>query len=323
LGSSAKKSRESIKIKMKTMSSEHQAPEHADGDTARAALREDHWRRLVRSLVPRKVRNLVRRPKATAAWLAQELAYRSGRTVGGPLREDWAPRFHPASVAIYRAQRDDEDQRLELAGFVERCRPGMIFYDIGASHGVFTLAALRYGGPRTRVVAVDPSPTSNRLLRINLRLSGVEGQVNLIEAAIGAEQGTLTMLTTGPSGDHYLVGTDEDRPDALRIPQFTLPGLVERAGGLEPTHLKIDVEGFETEVLQGAISLLRQIQPELFLELHNAMIRARGRDPLDVLALLADCGYTRLLWRGQPISQDEALAKDITRLVCLPANPKV
>ena len=277
---------------------------------------------LARRAVPRPVRNLLRDPRAVAVWAGRELAYRAGRTASGSLLEGWSPLVHPASAAIFR-MRDDEDQRRELEEFVGHCTPGMVFYDVGASHGVFTLAALRYGGPAARVVAVDPSPVSNRLLRINLRLSGVEGRVELVEAAVGAEDGMLAMLTAGPGGDHYLIGVDDARRDARRVPQWTLESLARRVGGPDPTHLKIDVEGFEEEALRGAVALLRRARPVLFLELHGDLIRRRGRDPGAVLALLKDCGYDRLLRHGRTVAAAEAAATGLARLVCPPPGDPV
>jgi FkbM family methyltransferase len=276
------------------------------------------WLNVMRRVTPRSVRNLLRNPRATSDWLWQESSYRLGRVATVALRDDWTVRCHPMSASAFRVIRDDPDQSCELASFVQRCTPGMIFFDIGASFGAFTLAALHYGGPESRAVAVDPSPLSNRVLRINIDLAGAHDRVQVIEAAVGnVDGGSLSMLATGPSGDHYWLGTDEDRPDVQRVPLRTIPSLITQTG-LMPTRLKIDVEGFEYEVLQGAVDFLRTQRPLLFLELHVGMIRRRDASPERVLTLLNECGYVHFEHQGRQVAPEEFLGREIARLICTP-----
>lgn len=277
------------------------------------------WKGWMRRVVPRPLRTGLRRPGVTARWLEAEARAWLGRTVACPMRPDWTIRSHPVSAPAFRGEAADPDQAAELAGFVARCRPGMVLFDVGASYGAFTLAAVRYGGPTARVVAVDPSATSNRILRANVRLAGAGAQVDLIEGAVGASDGELAMLTTGPAGEHYLVASAGARPDAVRIPQYTLASLAARAG-VEPTHLKVDVEGFEAEVLRGGRELLLRCRPELFLEWHPGFIRDRGGDPLAVFAALDAAGYRRFEVAGRPIDPAAEAGAAIVRLVALPGE---
>jgi FkbM family methyltransferase len=272
-------------------------------------------RELARRFVPRSVRNALRRPGATLAWIRAEAAFRLGRSAECRLREDWAVRCHPACVHAFALHRDSADGREELQAFVRRCTDGMALLDIGANFGIFTLAALRFGGPSARVVAVDPSATANRLLAANLDLASARDRVTIVEAAVGDRDGDLAMLTTGPAGDHYLVAGGAGRPDAVSIPQLTIPSLVARTG-VEPTHVKIDVEGFETEVLRGGAAFLSERRPIIFLELHGALLRARGQTAEAVLDLLASMGYERLEHRGRAAERDALCKSEIARIVC-------
>jgi FkbM family methyltransferase len=274
------------------------------------------WRVLARRLVPRRIRNSLRSPRITASWFYRELAYRLGYRPVYRVRDDWQVRYHPTSVASFRAIDQQEDIRQELEAFVAHCAPGMVLLDIGAHYGVFTLAALHYGGPEARVIAVDPSSETSRVLRINLQLVRASTRVQVVEAALGGSDGERAMLTTGPFGDHFMIAAEAPRSDTTLVPQYTIASLL--AGtGLVPTHIKIDVEGLEGEVLQGGRDFLHEHGPILFLELHCTILRSRGQNPADVLELLAGCGYTRFTWHGRPISQDEILALDTARIVCL------
>jgi hypothetical protein len=86
--------------------------------------------------------------------------------------------------------------------------------------------------------------------------------------------------------------------------------------GLLPSHIKIDVEGFEDEVLQGGQELLKNTAPILFLELHAALLRARERKPEDILERLREWGYHRFERNGRPLSAQELATADVVRLVC-------
>jgi FkbM family methyltransferase len=272
-------------------------------------------RNRVRRLVARPIRNLLRNPRATAQWLMRESTYYLGYTPFCRVRSDWQVRCHPCSLANFQAHRDNEECRQELEGLIAHCHHGMIFYDIGAHYGSLALAALRYGGPGTQVVAVDPSPVSNRILKINLRLAGVSERAQVFQAAIGREDGSMPMLATGPAGAHFWIGADSSRTDSCLVPQMTLPTLVKRTG-LLPTHIKIDVEGLEDEVLEGGKDLLLSAAPLLFLEIHAALFRARRKRPEAVLEMIRQWGYHRIERFGRPLSANELATCDVLRLVC-------
>ena len=90
--------------------------------------------------------------------------------------------------------------------------------------------------------------------------------------------------------------------------------------GVTPTHLKIDVEGDEGSVLDGARQTLTAggRRPTVFLELHNGIIRARGEAPACVLETFGTWGYRLEAPGGAPLTADAAVRPAVTRLVALP-----
>jgi FkbM family methyltransferase len=248
----------------------------------------------IRRWVPRSLRNALRRPSETCRrWMAK---LRHGLGVDESIQPSpgWLLRCHPLCIGEFSAFETDPEQRRELQSFVSHCRPGMQFMDVGSHWGMFTLAALHHGGPEARSLAVEASDAAAAVLAKNLALNGVADRVALIRAACGDCPGTLAMLTTGAGGADYFVVPDSERPDCIRVEQVTIDQLVEKYG-FQPTHLKVDVEGYEQEVLAGAGRTLRELRPLLFLELHGDFIRRRGGDPEQMLNALTDCGYVQ--WR--------------------------
>ena len=144
-------------------------------------------------------------------------------------------------------------------------------------------------------------------------------RADVVEAAVGAKQGTLRMLSTGPGSTHYMVFAEPNRPDARPVQMTTLDLLSSRLPE-GPTHVKIDVEGFEEEVIAGGAAALGRFRPVVYLELHGAIIRERGGSPYAPLTLLQSVGYERFESAGRIESASWLAAQNLVRLVCLPAT---
>ena len=272
-------------------------------------------RAVARRVVPRRLYLALRQPRAELAWLAHGAAFRLGRVRRLEMGRGWQVTCHPASVAVFEAFRDDPEYRAEYDAFVDVCRPGMVLLDIGANMGFFTVAACHFGGPEARVVAVEPSARPAAVLAANVALADCADAVTLVHQAAGAGDRRLPVLLEGAAGGFQLVRPLEARTDATSVEATTIDELVERTG-LSPTHVKIDVEGYEDAVLAGGARLLPRCRPVVLLELHGHLLRAAGRRPEAVLELLADLGYDDLSWQGRPVTSSEAAARWVARLVC-------
>jgi FkbM family methyltransferase len=275
-------------------------------------------RSLARRIIPRAARNWLRSPVQTVAWARDQLRHGLGLNTSVRLRPDWTLLCHPAAYRLaYHVARSDADQAAELDTFIGACRSGMILFDIGAHFGLFSLAALHYGGPAARVVAVEPSPAACRMLRIQAALNGATAGLTVLEAAAARHSGEQRMLPIGVIAAGYFTGDVAGRPprDLRPVRTISLDALAEEHG-VWPTHVKIDVEGFEVEVLRGARRVLaRQPAPTLFVELHHALLRDRGQDPGVSLTMLEQSGYRLYDSTGSPASREALLARPLVRVV--------
>lgn len=243
-------------------------------------------------MLPRNVRNAIRRPGITIQRLISKLGRLRGKTIEVQVLPDWKVSCHPICWTEFSVFSTDAEQELELQCFARQASPGMQFMDVGTHWGVFTLAALHYGGLDARVVGIEASDEAVKIYRDNLTINHVQDRVVVVNAACGASEGYIKMLTTGAGGADYFVVPAEERADTVVVPQVSVDSVVE-AHGFQPTHMKIDVEGFEEEVLRGAVKTMQTLRPFLFLELHGPLIRQRGFSPQTVLDQLTACGYTR------------------------------
>lgn len=275
-------------------------------------------KKLVRTLIPRRLRNWLRAPTKSAEWAWAALKFAVGVKQVVEIRPGWSLKCHPAAYGFaYRSQDTDDEQIEEFDGFISSCCPDMVLFDIGAHFGLFSFAALHYGGGSAKAIAVDPSDTATRMMRIQADLNEVGSSLSIVQAAVGERTDWQEMVTVGVMSGGYLVAASKDHPasEVTRTPATTLDKLAEEFGAL-PTHIKIDVEGFEAEVLKGGNNVLSQTEPPLlFLELHNEMIRDGGGNPEDTLDLLKKFRYDIFALDGSPINSSEILSKPLVRVV--------
>ena len=86
---------------------------------------------------------------------------------------------------------------------MDHCTPGMVLFDLGAHFGLFSLAALHYGGANAQAVAIDASPVAERLIRIQAALNGVAERVTVIRACVCEHSGVRDMVAVGVLADGY------------------------------------------------------------------------------------------------------------------------
>jgi FkbM family methyltransferase len=275
-------------------------------------MQSDALKRIVRATVPRTIRNWLRSPSKSAAWLWDATSFSLGMTKKLSLSPEWTVVCHPHFYkVVHGAQIVDPEQAEEFRNFSRHCAKGMVLFDIGAHFGIFSLAAAHFGG---RAVAVDPSPTATKMIATEAALNGVAKDIKILQAAVSDCAGPVGMLSSGVFSDGYFkFARGRAHSDLTQTQAFTVDQLAGQFG--LPTHIKIDVEGHEAAVLRGSRSTLRAASPTVFLEIHNEIVAAEGLDPDSTLDELDEVGYAAFGLDASPISREEILCRPIIRIV--------
>ena len=142
----------------------------------------------------------------------------------------------------------------EMAFVMHFLRSNELFADVGANVGAFTVLAAGVAG--ARAIAFEPSPDTFKMLMRNIRLNGLQDRVKAIHAAVGRREG-MVQFSFGLGTENH-VATDAASDGSVAVKMTTLD---KELAGNPPALLKVDVEGFETEVFAGAVNTLKQ--PEL------------------------------------------------------------
>jgi FkbM family methyltransferase len=176
-----------------------------------------------------------------------------------------------------------------LRRFYARFVPeGSLCFDVGAHAGNRVRCWLQLGA---RVVAVEPQPDFVRLLRL---LYGRDPRVEILPVAIGRSRGAGTLLVsertpTVTTLSQDFVDSVQHEPGftkvkwsrGVRVEVVTLQSLVERYG--EPKFVKVDVEGYEAEVLAGLTTPVRALSFE-----YVPAMRDIALDCIEQLGVLAE-----------------------------------
>jgi len=188
-------------------------------------------------------------------------------------------------------------ERLETRWVRKWLRPGMSVADIGANVGYYTLLAASCVGPRGRVFAVEPSPYAYNRLRETVTDNRLT-QVVTLQAALGRIQGE-GLLYLPPPGNHSPSMAPCDRKDSVKVALRTLDDCLAEWGVDQLDLLKMDVEGFEPEVLGGARSALRAGRIRaIFCELNDWWLRQMGGSAQELFHLITSEGFSRVFKAG-------------------------
>ncbi len=152
--------------------------------------------------------------------------------------------------ALYTGLCDTEEMSLAL----HMLRPGDLFVDVGANEGTWTVFTSGAAGADS--IAIEPTPITFTHLQDNIRLNHLESLVDAQQAAVGDHDGSARLNYGTSSGTNY-VASDElsAQEDSIEVPIYRLDTLL---GDRQANFLKIDVEGFEKAVIDGAERMLAQ-----------------------------------------------------------------
>ncbi len=175
-------------------------------------------------------------------------------------------------------------ERAELEAVRAHARTGTTAIDVGANVGVFTVVLARAVGPEGRVLAFEPFADNVGRLEHNVDLNGLRN-VDVREAAVGARAGDLELRLGADPAFHSTTEVAERRGEghSVRVRATTLDYDWRAAGSPEVSVVKIDIEGGELAVLDGARELLATQRPVLLVEERDAA----------VATFLRELGYVR------------------------------
>lgn len=172
--------------------------------------------------------------------------------------------------------------------------PGMNIYDIGGNIGSFALHFAQKVQPQGLVFSFEPSPVTYNLALKNITLNQFPN-LKFFNIGVGNKKSKVFLSNVNPHnrGMSKIVPTAEDNyTQKEEIQVDTLDNLADALELPPPDVIKIDVEGYEHNVLLGADKTIATFHPKMFIELDDNNLKEQETSARDLIGHLEDLGYS-------------------------------
>ncbi|MEO6220331.1 MAG: FkbM family methyltransferase [Ginsengibacter sp.] len=185
----------------------------------------------------------------------------------------------------------DEPAQLLLFNYV---KAGMNVIDIGANIGATTLNLAKTVGSTGKVFSFEPGPYNCQKASENISLNKLSN-IKLINQGLGHEKTTAFLYNVNPNnrGMQRLLKDNGKSVsyEKTEVEIDTLDNSMKKFNIPAPSFIKIDVEGYELNVLKGAIETITKYLPALFVELDDNNLQEQGSTARELIQFLIKLDY--------------------------------
>jgi FkbM family methyltransferase len=181
-----------------------------------------------------------------------------------------------------------EDSRNKLFSFIKE---GMTIIDVGTNIGNSALHFSKTTGNNGKVLGFEPDIINYNKALENIRLNPMKN-ITLNNFGLGDSEETLKLHNVNP-GNRGMNRISDSHQGSIysEVIIKTLDGFLKKNEINKCSLIKIDVEGFELNVLKGAIKTLKDFQPILFIELDDENLQSQGTSASGLIAFLHNHNY--------------------------------
>lgn len=187
--------------------------------------------------------------------------------------------YEPDTVRLFRAN----------------VRPGDRVLDIGANEGFFAALAGQLAGPDGQVIAVEPQSRLHEVLEVNLALNAA-GRRRIVKRVVGKTDSAVHQIWLFPisnTGASSLIARYRFGAKSEDVREITVATILADSGIDAVDFVKVDVEGFEPEVVASLLPLMQAGKVRtLLLDYHGPILAGRGIDPAPIDASIRASGMT-------------------------------
>lgn len=175
----------------------------------------------------------------------------------------------------------------------KKVKPGFVILDIGVNFGETLLNFAKLTGENGKVYGFEPMPAIYKKCLNNVSLNTFKNIV-LENFALSDTNENLVVNDplNGNSGGTYVSKLSSDNTNQITINSVTLDDYVLQNGIDQIDFIKIDVEGYETNVVKGAIETIKKFRPLLYIEVCDENLKRSGSSSKELIQLLKNLNYT-------------------------------
>jgi FkbM family methyltransferase len=179
----------------------------------------------------------------------------------------------------------DLEMQLLMAELVE---PGETIVDVGANRGAFALAASRVVGSSGKVICFEPNPNCIKILEDEIKLNQIYN-ISLYQCGLAQKDDTLALTVPVINSGEGSFGRSQYEDNLV----FSVS--VHRGDDIlsdyEPSLIKIDVEGFETNVILGLSKTIERLSPVVITEVEPSHLERASSSVEELKSVMERLGY--------------------------------
>lgn len=187
----------------------------------------------------------------------------------------------------YNSRSSYEEVQNSLYRYIADTLNPDLLIDVGANYG-FTSLVFRQSFPNAKLILVEPSPVLYQYIHLNLDRNDIKNY-EIIKAICGSQKSGTTTFSLNP------VSSQDNRVNGqrgwkrLEVPSITLTDIIKEQKNAKSVFIKIDTQGFETQVFEGAFEFLDNSSRWLIkTEFAPHWLTSQGNNPYDLLGKLVD-----------------------------------
>ena len=157
-------------------------------------------------------------------------------------------------------------------------KKGMICLDVGSNIGYYTLLESKIVGADGKVIAIEPSPQNFQHLKKNLEIQNAKN-VDAYNFAASDKNGEVNFLVYRESNGSFTIpdGEETDIPgDIIKVTAKTMDSFLEELNINHVDFVRMDVEGYESHIIQGMINIIKKSKPMFQIEVHASILGKEG-----------------------------------------------
>jgi FkbM family methyltransferase len=204
-------------------------------------------------------------------------------------------------------------------GFSNPCGSDMFSYmnlndtiiDVGANNGEASLRASKIVGQQGKIISFEPLLTNIKRFKKNLSLNPQLNNISLVKKGVGNNQEDVVLVNDRKDnlGMGWVQAANDDghykysysqKISIVTLDAYLLPIELDRVD-----FIKIDVEGFELNVLLGAVNVIKKYKPILFIEVVDLHLKKQNTSAIELIKYLEDLNYIIMnSGNGEIVTQD-------------------
>jgi len=172
--------------------------------------------------------------------------------------------------------------------------PKPVMLDIGSNIGLISLYSMA-NVPDLKIYAFEPGPHQNEFFGKTISENKLDQKIVLSSEALGNKEGSMTFIShfsPDCSGDGFIDTGRAGEPIPVEVPVTTLDKWWSENSEQKIDVMKIDIEGAELWALEGAVNLLRQVKPVIFMEIEPKNLKVYPYDRDSIFKWLDEHGYS-------------------------------